>query len=389
MIRDGPPNTTLSDVNTRPPWHQPLNDKPTPIRVVSVVGTRPNFMKVLPVAAELERRKETFDHSLVHTGQHYDDEMSNVFFVELQGRAPDHFLEVGSGSHAVQTARVMERLEPLLVDLNPDVLLVPGDVNSTLGAALVGSKLGIAVAHIEAGLRSYDRSMPEELNRVLVDAISKLLFTHSPEAEPNLLREGRPAEDIHYVGNTMIDTLVRVRGAIESADAPRRFGLTAKRYLLVTLHRPALVDSVVLEGVWSALCNVASDLTVVFPAHPRTQIGIERLEMGPPPDQLIVVPPLGYLDFMSLMTHAGAVLTDSGGVQEETTFLGVPCFTLRDNTERPVTIELGTNRLLGLDPSRIRGIPRAIARGGGNGSIPPLWDGRAAVRIANILAGFK
>src|SRR3954447_20266871 len=341
------------------------------MRVLSVVGTRPNLMKTAPVVAALERRG--VEQVLVHTGQHYDEAMSEVFFRDLGIREPDHFLDVGSGTHAEQAARVMARLEPILAELRPDLVLVPGDVNSTLAAAIAAVKLDLPVGHIEAGLRSFDRSMPEELNRVLTDAISELLFIHSPEARENLLREGRPESAIHYVGNTMIDSLV----AIEKLIEPERSG-----HLVVTLHRPALVDGPLLADVVGELKALAEQMPVVFPVHPRTRAALDARGLDAPG----AVEPVGYIDFLRLVAGAAAVLTDSGGIQEETTYLGVPCFTLRDNTERPVTVELGTNTLLGLKPERIAEIPALIRelrlRAA---SIPPYWDGNAAERVADTL----
>ena len=355
-------------------------------RVLSVVGTRPNFMKTAPVAAALAARPEAFEHVLVHTGQHYDDAMSRVFFEELGVGQPDVLLEVGSGSHAVQTARVMERLEPVLLEHRPDVVLVPGDVNSTLAAALVAAKLQIPVGHIEAGLRSFDRTMPEELNRIVTDQLSDLLFTHSPEAAGHLAREGVAPAKVHAVGNTMIDTLVAMRERIEAAGAPAAHGLEAGTYLVVTLHRPALVDSEALGEAWTALEEVAGQLPVVFPAHPRTRGRLA--DLGLEPDRVRLLEPLGYLAFLSLVAGSAGVLTDSGGIQEETTYLGVPCLTLRDNTERPVTVERGTNTLLGLDPARIREAPALVAAARiRDRAVPPGWDGHAAERIADVLEG--
>jgi UDP-N-acetylglucosamine 2-epimerase (non-hydrolysing) len=340
------------------------------VKVLSVVGTRPNLMKTAPVVAALERRD--VDQVLVHTGQHYDDVMSDVFFRELGMRPPDHFLEVGSGTHAEQTARVMQRLEPLLLDERPDLVLVPGDVNSTLAAAVAAAKAGVPVAHIEAGLRSFDRSMPEELNRVLTDAISDLLFIHSPEARDNLLREGRPEKSIHYVGNTMIDSLVGIRERI----TPIRTG-----HLLVTLHRPALVDGPLLAEAVRHLNEL--EMPVVFPVHPRTRAALDAQRIEAPG----AIEPVGYVEFLRLVAGAAAVLTDSGGIQEETTYLGVPCFTLRDNTERPVTVELGTNVLLGLKPERIVELPRLIEEARSRAAtVPPYWDGTAAERLVEVLA---
>jgi UDP-N-acetylglucosamine 2-epimerase (non-hydrolysing) len=355
--------------------------------VVSVVGTRPNFMKTAPVVAQLARRDGEFEPVLVHTGQHYDDTMSRIFLEELGIGEPDHFLGVGSGAHGTQTARVIERLEPLLEELRPDLVIVPGDVNSTLAAALTASKLNIPVAHVEAGLRSWDRTMPEEINRLLTDQIAELLFIHSPEARDNLLREGRPAECIHAVGNTMIDTLVAMRDRIEALDAPGAHGLELGGYLVVTLHRPALVDNPELLGeAMARLDDVAAELEVVFPVHPRTRANLATVGIEPRSPGVRLMDPLGYLDFLGLVFGAAGVLTDSGGIQEETTYLGIPCFTLRDTTERPVTVTHGTNTLLGLEPGRIAEVPQLIAAARDEpASVPEGWDGRAAERIAEVL----
>jgi UDP-N-acetylglucosamine 2-epimerase (non-hydrolysing) len=358
-----------------------------PLKILAVVGARPNFMKTAPVLAALAKQPARFEPLLVHTGQHYDDEMSRVFTEELGIGPPNFELGIGSGSHAVQVARVLERLEPVLVDTAPDLVLVPGDINSTVGVALAAAQRQIPVAHIEAGLRSFDRTMPEELNRILTDQISDLLFTHSPEARDNLLAEGRPERAIHYVGNTMIDTLVALRGRIEAGDAPGRNGLTAGEYIVVTLHRPALVDGPLLGRAVVALERVAEALPVILPAHPRTRQALERRGIVPANERLRIVAPLGYLEFMGLVAGAAGVITDSGGIQEETTYLGVPCFTLRENTERPVTVELGTNTLLGLAPERMTEVPELLARPRTREArVPPLWDGHAADRIAAALA---
>jgi UDP-N-acetylglucosamine 2-epimerase (non-hydrolysing) len=357
------------------------------MRVLSVVGTRPNFMKTAPVIAALSRRSDEFEHVLVHTGQHYDDSMSQIFLHELGVSTPDHMLATGSGSHAQQTARMLERLEPVLMDTAPDLVLVPGDVNSTLAATLVAAKLELPVGHIEAGLRSFDRSMPEEINRIVTDRLSDLLFIHSPEARDNLLAEGREDGAIHYVGNTMIDTLVALRDRIAATKAPERHGLTRGDYIVVTLHRPALVDGPLLGETLVHLETLADTLPVVFPVHPRTRAAIEAQGLMPVGDRLRLVDPLGYIEFMSLVTDAAGVLTDSGGIQEEATFLGIPCFTLRDNTERPVTVELGTNTLLGLAPERIAAIPQLLKEARERpATAPPLWDGHAADRIVDVLA---
>jgi UDP-N-acetylglucosamine 2-epimerase (non-hydrolysing) len=356
------------------------------MRIVYVIGTRPNFVKTAPVISALRRRLPEGRHTVVHTGQHYDRLMSEVFFEELGVPAPDHMLEVGSGSHAQQTARVMERLEPVLEDEAPDLVLVPGDVNSTLAAALTAAKMQIPVGHIEAGLRSFDRTMPEELNRIVADEVSEHLFLHSDEAIENLRVEGIAEERMHFVGNTMIDTLVALEDRFRAADTAAELGVMPGAFALVTLHRPALVDGPLLIETVRQLAALAREMPVVFPVHPRTRKTMEAIESDHP--GLLLSEPLGYLDFLSLLADAGAVLTDSGGIQEETTYLGIPCFTLRDNTERPVTIRAGTNTLLGLDPAAISGIPAALAsRPAERPEPPPLWDGRAAERIADVIAG--
>ncbi len=350
------------------------------VRITYIVGTRPNFVKMAPVVARLRERLPEADHSLVHTGQHYDPVMSQVFFEELGGLPePDHMLEVGSGTHGQQTARVIERLESLVEAEPPDLMVVPGDVNSTLAASLVAAKAQIPLAHIESGLRSFDHAMPEEINRIVTDRLSDYLFLHSDEAVENLRAEGTAEERMHFVGNTMIDTLVALEDRFRATHAVKAQGLEPGKYLLVTLHRPALVDGPLLATTIDRLSQVAEQMPVVFPAHPRTQKGIDS-----PPDW--VVDPVGYLDFLSLEADAGAVLTDSGGIQEETTYLGIPCFTLRDNTERPVTIRAGTNTLLGLDPERISEIPDLIGARDKPAEPPPMWDGKAAERVAEVVA---
>ncbi len=365
------------------------------MRIAHVLGTRPNFVKMAPVIAATSARLGAVSAIVVHTGQHYDRAMSEVFFEELGVPEPDHMLGVGSGSHAEQTAKVLERLEPVLRDEAPDLVLVPGDVNSTLAAALCASRLGIAVGHVESGLRSFDRSMPEEVNRVVADHLSELLFLHSAEAEENLAAEGVGAERMHFTGNTMIDTLVALEPRFRGREAARELGIDPGAYLLVTLHRPSLVDGPLLDEAVAALERVAAEMPVVFPVHPRTRKMLAGRELA----GVRLVDPVGYLDFLSLEAEAGAVLTDSGGIQEETTFLGIPCFTLRDNTERPVTVRAGTNTLLGLDPARIAEIPELLeARRAGSRdtpgreaedvSRPYLWDGKAAERVADVVAGW-
>ncbi|HXV04902.1 MAG TPA: UDP-N-acetylglucosamine 2-epimerase (non-hydrolyzing) [Solirubrobacterales bacterium] len=354
------------------------------MRILYVVGTRPNFVKTAPVVAALRDRIPEGRHTIVHTGQHYDRLMSEVFLEELGVPAPDHMLGVGSGSHAQQTARTMERLEPILLDERPDLTIVPGDVNSTLAAALTAAKLRIPVAHVESGLRSFDRTMPEELNRIVADEVADFLFLHCSEALENLRAEGIAEERMHFVGNTMIDTLVALEERFRAAGAAARLGVEPGGYVLVTLHRPALVDGPLLAETVHQLAALARQMPVVFPVHPRTRKMMEAVESDHP--GLLLSEPLGYVDFLSLLADAGAVLTDSGGIQEETTYLGIPCFTLRDNTERPVTIRAGTNTLLGLDPAAIAGIPAALEQPRERLDPPPLWDGRAAERIADVVA---
>ena len=352
------------------------------MHILHVVGARPNFMKVAPVLHALESRAGV-QQTLVHTGQHYDASMSEVFFRQLGIPDPDINLSVGSGTHAVQTAEIMSRFEPVVIEKKPDVVLVYGDVNSTVAAALVCAKLRVSVGHVEAGLRSFDRTMPEEINRLVTDQLADLLFTPSEDGNLNLQREGIAPEKIHFVGNVMIDSLVRLLPEIERHT---RNGLP-QRYALVTLHRPSNVDDgEVLKAILTSLMEVSRDLAVVFPAHPRTRQRIA--EFGLNADHLQLLDPLPYTEFLALQRSASVVITDSGGVQEETTYLGVPCLTLRNSTERPVTVSLGTNVLIGPDPKELRSKLANILNGKPKkGTIPPLWDGRAAERIANVLTG--
>jgi UDP-N-acetylglucosamine 2-epimerase (non-hydrolysing) len=354
------------------------------MHVAHVVGARPNFMKAAPVHAALAARG--VQQTLIHTGQHYDEKMSDVFFDELRLPRPDVNLSVGSGSHAAQTGEVMIRIEPVILERKPDWVLVYGDVNSTVAATLVCAKLGVRVAHVEAGLRSRDRSMPEEINRLVTDQLADLLFTPSADGNENLEREGIPRERIVMAGNVMIDTLVRLLPAARERWPPLRDRFGLDRFALVTLHRPSNVDDAgKLVPLLQALADVSRELPLVFPIHPRTRESIRRAGFSVP-DSIAVVDPLGYLDFLALQERATAVITDSGGVQEETTFLGVPCLTMRANTERPVTVTLGTNKLLGDDLVRLRQEVHAIAAGTvRQGTIPPLWDGHAADRIADVL----
>jgi UDP-N-acetylglucosamine 2-epimerase (non-hydrolysing) len=352
--------------------------------IAYVVGARPNYVKMAPLIHELATRAPDVRHILINTGQHYDREMSALFLEELGIGAPDIDLGVGSGSHGVQTARVLERVEAILERLHPAALVVPGDVNSTLAAALAASKLGVPVAHLEAGLRSFDRTMPEEINRVLVDQLSRWCFTHSPEAAVNLRREGIDDNNIFFVGNTMIDTLVRMLPRIESSSVLEDLGLTKDEYLLVTLHRPRLVDGPGFELVLRALSRVSLSMPVVFPVHPRTRARLAS--SGPRNPGLLLIDPIGYIDFIALERDARAVLTDSGGIQEETTYLGVPCFTMRDNTERPITITSGTNRLIGTMPEAVQMIPDLLETAPKFAERPIAgWDGNAATRVASVL----
>ncbi len=359
------------------------------MKIVSVCGARPNFMKIAALARAFAARLE-FEARLVHTGQHYDASMSQSFFDDLALPRPDINLEVGSASHAVQTALIMQRFEPVVQEERPDAVLVVGDVNSTIACGLVAVKLQVPLIHVEAGLRSFDRTMPEEINRLLTDAISDLLFVTEPSGIANLQREGIPAEKMHLVGNVMIDTLLAHRELAARSDMVGRLELTRGEYAVLTLHRPANVDDPATLGrICSALEEIQRTTPVVFPVHPRTRGNLERTGWLARLQQLRgmrLTEPIGYLDFLKLMSEAGVVLTDSGGIQEETTVLGVPCLTLRENTERPITIEQGTNQLVGLDPARIlAGFQRARS-GQVPRRVPELWDGHAGSRIADIIA---
>lgn len=367
------------------------------MKVVTIAGARPNFVKVAPLLREMREHPETTP-VLVHTGQHYDAALSEQFFRDLDIPPPDISLDVGSGSHAAQTAEVMRRLEPVLLRLQPDLVLVVGDVNSTLAAAVTASKLGIQVAHVEAGLRSFDRTMPEEINRIVTDAVSDLLFVSEESGRENLLREGIAPDKIHFAGNVMIDALEASRQQWQSSTILSGLGIPRDQpYAVLTLHRPSNVDDPsTLQNLLDALREVAWHLPIVFPVHPRVRPRLPRnccvfpfrTDSGEslPRTGITCLPPLGYLDFVALMSRARLVLTDSGGIQEETTILGVPCLTLRDSTERPVTVTHGTNRVIGTNPSRIQHevfwtLDHALAPLGP----PPLWDGRAAARIVEVL----
>ncbi len=368
------------------------------MRLLSVVGARPNFMKIAPIVAELGKYSE-IEHRLVHSGQHYDELLSGNFFSDLELPAPDVNLEIGSGSHAAQTAEVMKRLEPILLECRPDMIIVVGDVNSTLAAALTAVKLEIPVAHVEAGLRSFDMTMPEEINRKLTDAISTLLFVTEQSGVDNLKNEGISANKIYLVGNVMIDSLRRHRELAERSPILERLeirqsGGACRPYGVLTLHRPSNADRRdVLRRILETVQILAADLPIFFPVHPRTRKNIDLFGCASYltnarsyRDGIVALDPLGYLDFLCLMQHARLVLTDSGGIQEETTVLGVPCLTLRENTERPATVEYGTNQIVGLNPDRILSAARSILQGPRPAyRCPELWDGKAAERIVNVI----
>jgi len=357
------------------------------MNIMHIVGARPNFMKAAPVIEALATLKDCLQ-ILVHTGQHYDKNMSEIFFEDLGMPRPDINLGIGSGTHAQQTGRIMIELERALNENRLDLVLVYGDVNSTIAAALVCAKSGIRFGHVEAGLRSFDRTMPEEINRIVTDQLADMLFTPSIDGNENLLREGISEDKIYFVGNVMIDTLVRLLPKAEKQweQIASDFDLYKKPYCLVTLHRPSNVDNpIILADIFNALVEISMNIHVIFPVHPRTR---ERLkETGvKAPDTLSLIDPVGYLDFLALQRHAALVITDSGGIQEETTFLQVPCLTVRNNTERPVTVTCGTNIIVGQDMERLKKETELILSGHvKRGTIPPLWDGHAGRRIAQII----
>jgi len=367
------------------------------MKILSVAGVRPNFVKIAPLISEMRKHPEMHP-LLVHTGQHYDDEMSDVFFRELEIPCPDYHLGASPGGDRIHFNEVMRRLQRVMLKERPDVVLVVGDVDSTLAGALAANGLGIPVAHVEAGLRSFDRRMPEEINRVITDGISNLLFVSEPSGVENLLHEGRPPESIYLVGNVMIDTLKRAQGRIRDLALPRlesRFApqVLPNRYAVLTLHRQGLVDDPALFGnILTALQRIARAVPVIFPLHPRTQRRLRGMGIEVPPNNdhqgagIRMIPPLGYLEFLGLVKRAALVMTDSGGVQEETTALGVPCLTLRENTERPITVREGTNTVTGLDPENIcREVWRVLSGDIKHARVPDLWDGRAAERIVRLL----
>lgn len=354
-------------------------------KIISVVGARPNFMKIAPLHRELLKKNE-FNHLICHTGQHYDEKMSKVFFNELGLPNPDYYLGVGSGSHSEQTGKVLIEYEKVLIKEKPDLVIVVGDVNSTIACSLAAVKLGTKVAHIESGLRSFDRTMPEEINRVLTDNISDYLFVTEKSGLDNLKKEGIPDDKIFFVGNVMIDSLAHYL-ELTSDKILGNLNIQKNNYILVTMHRPYLVDNVSrLKDLIDMLIMLSEKRKIVFPVHPRTKKNIDELFNIDIYENIIFSEPVGYLDFISLQKNAEVVVTDSGGIQEETTYLGVQCVTVRDNTERPITVEAGTNHLAGTDMTNVYKIIKSILDGNiKKGNIPELWDGKAAMRIIDIL----
>ena len=389
MNRMSPPKSFLAPLKSETaasgPW-----------QILLVAGARPNFIKLAPLYNELSQRKTIFDPVIMHTGQHYDQKMSDIFFEELNIPEPHINLGVGSGSHATQTAKIMVETERVLQERKPDLVVVFGDVNSTMAATIAATKLGIPVAHVEAGLRSFDRSMPEEINRMVTDVLADLLLTPSSDGDRNLLNEGIAPEKIVMVGNIMIDTLVKFAPRADESKILDKLGVKPKKYALLTMHRPCNVDnSESVSALIEIIESLAEDYKIVFPAHPRTRINFQKLgsrarriadgEL----ENLIITPPLGYLDFLKLQKESAVTLTDSGGVQEETTYLGAPCLTLRPNTERPITISHGTNHLLGLNPkSAIEHARRFLKNPKIETRRPPMWDGKTSGRIADVIERF-
>jgi UDP-N-acetylglucosamine 2-epimerase (non-hydrolysing) len=360
------------------------------MKILCIAGARPNFMKIAPLMKAFEAEPE-IEPMLIHTGQHYDKKMSDLFFRQLEIPEPDVNLGVGSGSHAIQTAAIMTAFEPVVLDEKPDAVLVVGDVNSTIACGLVAVKLGVPLIHVEAGLRSFDRTMPEEINRILTDSISDILFCTEKAGVENLLREGINTENIHLVGNVLIDTLLENSKKADSSQILQELFLVPQKYVLLTLHRPSNVDNPdVLSRILDALDIIQQEMPIVFPIHPRTRVKLESFNLNDRlkrMDRLKIIEPLGYIEFLNLMSNARIVLTDSGGIQEETTILKVPCLTLRENTERPITVEMGSNRLVGTDKGKIIAAYNEVKDSRyPELSIPPLWDGKASGRIAAIIA---
>lgn len=357
-------------------------------KIISVVGARPNFIKIAPVHRSFQKYKEEIRHFICHTGQHFDEKMSEIFFDELQMPKPDFYLGIGGGSHAVQTARIMIAFEEILLEEKPDLVIVPGDVNSTLAASLVAAKLNIPVAHVEAGLRSFDRKMPEEINRVLTDEISDYLFVTEKSGLTNLENEGVSRSKIFFTGNVMIDSLVSFMSHINKSKIIDQLSLVRGNFVLATFHRPSNVDEKEnLHQLIDAINKISRERKVVFPIHPRTRNNIDKFGLsGKLGDNIIILDPIGYIDFLSLTKNAELVVTDSGGIQEETTFLGVQCITVRDNTERPITSEIGTNHMIGTDLNKVVVAAKLILDGQIKvGSIPEYWDGKASERIVKVI----
>lgn len=357
------------------------------IKIISVVGARPNFIKVAPIYKVFETSKNIIEHKICHTGQHYDIKMSKVFFEDLGLPEPDFYLGIGSASHAQQTAKIMVEFEKVLINERPDVVLVVGDVNSTIACGLTAVKMGIKLIHVEAGLRSFDKSMPEEINRILTDSISDILFVSEPSGLINLKKEGVSEDRIFYAGNVMIDSLVNLLPKISESKIKEKIGVDEEPYILVTLHRPSNVDvKKQLMSLAAMLNRLADKCKILFPLHPRTKKRLEEFHLEDFNRNVILTEPLGYIEFMKLIKDSEFVITDSGGIQEETTFLGVQCITLRDTTERPVTLTVGTNQLLGLNLELAERTALKVLSGEiKKGEIPELWDGRTAERITKII----
>lgn len=359
-----------------------------PLKIISVAGARPNFVKIAPLYRAFQQYGSLVVHRICHTGQHSDEKMSKVFFDELEIPAPDFYLGARGSTHATQTAAIMVTFEKVLDAENPDLVIVPGDVNSTLAAALTAAKKGIKIAHVEAGLRSFDRTMPEEINRIVTDVLADLLFVTEQSGIDNLRREGIGEEKIFFTGNVMIDSLIYCLDRIKQLRVCRSFSLDPGDYVIVTFHRPSNVDTAGgLEKLTDLLAFLSGHHPVIFPMHPRTRENFKKFDLLKKiPSRVILTEPLGYVDFLSLVYHARMVVTDSGGIQEETTFLGIPCITVRNSTERPVTVTEGTNHLAGTDMQKVKEIVLQVLEGKSKeGKIPPLWDGKAAERIARII----
>jgi len=358
------------------------------MKIISVVGARPNFIKIAPLNKEFSKYSHRVNHKICHTGQHFDEKMSKVFFNDLNLPEPDFYLGVGSGSHAVQTAKIMIEFEKVLLDEKPDLVCVVGDVNSTIACSIVASKLNIKIAHVEAGLRSFDRCMPEEINRMVTDTLSNFLFVSETSGLENLKREGIPNSKVFYIGNIMIDSLVHYLGRVDQSNIMAEYQLKKHNYILVTFHRPSNVDSDSdIQSLVELLNSLSERRKLIFPVHPRTMKKLQGNElvdkMNP---NIIATNPIGYIDFLCLMKNAELVITDSGGIQEETTYLGVQCLTVRENTERPATVNIGTNQLVGIDISTIKNAANEVLDGKiKKGGVPKLWDGKTAERIVSIL----